>query len=57
MHSGGNALLHISPLPHLQNTFMCRMLLELNQAIQDNQLHIVVALLDDQVNIALCGRL
>ena len=33
------------------------MLLQLNQAVEDNQLHIVVALLDNQINVALGSSL
>lgn len=33
------------------------MLLEFNQTIQNDQLDVVVALLDDQVNVALGGGL
>lgn len=36
---------------------MSRMLLQFNQTIQNDQLDIVVALLDDQVNVALRGSL
>lgn len=43
--------------PDLQNTLMSGVLLQLDQAIQYNQLDIVVALLDDQVDVALRSSL
>lgn len=36
---------------------MSRMLLQFNQTIQNDQLDVVVALLDDQVDVALRGSL
>lgn len=42
---------------YLENTFMSGMLLQLYQTIQDDQLHVVVTLLDDQVNVALGSSL
>lgn len=42
---------------YLEYTLVGRMLLEFNQAIENNQLHIVVALLDDQINVALGSSL
>lgn len=36
---------------------MSGMLLQLNQTIKNNQLHIVVALLDNQINVALGSSL
>lgn len=42
---------------YLEHTLMSRMLLQFNQTIQNDQLDVVVALLDDQVNVALRGSL
>ena len=38
---------------YLEYTLVSGMLLQLNQTIENNELHIVVALLDDQINVAL----
>ena len=37
---------------YLEDLLMCRVVLERYKAVQNNQLHIVVTLLDDQVNVA-----
>lgn len=36
---------------------MSGMFLQFNQTIEDNKLHIVITLLDDQINVALRGSL
>lgn len=38
---------------YLENSLMSGMLLEFYQAVENDQLHVVVALLDDQINVAL----
>lgn len=38
---------------YLQHSLVGGMFLQLNQAVQNDQLHIVIALLNDQVNITL----
>lgn len=42
---------------YLQHTLVSGMLLQLDQTVEDDQLHIVVALLDDQIDVALGGSL
>lgn len=42
---------------YLEHTLMSGMLLQLNQTIKDNQLHIVVTLLYNQINVALGSSL
>lgn len=42
---------------YLEYTLVSGMLLQFNQTIKNNQLHIVVALLDNQINVALGSSL
>lgn len=42
---------------HLQHALVGGLLLQLDQPVQDDQLHVVVALLYDQVDVALSGGL
>lgn len=42
---------------YLENTLVCGMLLQLNQTIENNQLYVVVALLNNQINVALGSSL
>lgn len=42
---------------NLEHTFMSGMLLQFYQTVEDDQLYIIVALLDDQVDVALGSSL
>ncbi len=42
---------------YLEHTLMSGMVLQLNQTIENNQLHVVVAFLDDQINVTLGSSL
>lgn len=42
---------------YLEYSLVGRMLLQLNQTIENNQLHVVVALLDNQIDVALGSSL
>lgn len=42
---------------YLQHTLMSRMLLQLDEAIQYDQLHVIITLLNDQVDITLSRSL
>jgi len=42
---------------YLKHALVSGMLLQFNQTIENNELHVVVALLNDQINVALCSSL
>lgn len=42
---------------YLQHTLMCGVFLQLNQPVQNNEFHVVVALFNDQINVALSSSL